>query len=215
MNTIMRKSVLALAAISSLGATALTASAEPRNGEMYDRRYEYGPPPGYYRGHARRPVDCRYERCRYIVRRHLPRPGYDGAPPMPAPPNAAPPTYQNQNPAPSQNPASPYETNSSSQGQPSSNNSAQQSGSSPANCTCLKKEYTQDGQVMFQDVCTNEAASAQANVQQTQAPQGSQQNYPPQTSQGSQQNYQPQNNQPQGQQQNNQQQGSQQNFQPR
>jgi len=42
-------------------------------------------------------------------------------------------------------------------------------------CTCLTKEYTQDGLVVFQDVCTKEVASApvgntQAQVPQQQAP---------------------------------------------
>jgi hypothetical protein len=35
--------------------------------------------------------------------------------------------------------------------------------SSPAPCTCLTKTYTQDGLVMFADVCSKEAASAQKN----------------------------------------------------
>jgi hypothetical protein len=34
---------------------------------------------------------------------------------------------------------------------------------SPAPCTCLTKTYTPDGLVMFADVCTKEAASAQKN----------------------------------------------------
>jgi hypothetical protein len=28
------------------------------------------------------------------------------------------------------------------------------------NCNCLTKEYTQDGNVLFKDICTNEAAAA-------------------------------------------------------
>lgn len=38
------------------------------------------------------------------------------------------------------------------------------------NCNCLTKEYTQDGNVVFRDLCTNEAAAAQ--VQQSPGPQG-------------------------------------------
>jgi hypothetical protein len=34
-----------------------------------------------------------------------------------------------------------------------------------ATCTCLRKDYTQDGQVVFQDVCTKEGASAPAGNQ--------------------------------------------------
>jgi hypothetical protein len=34
---------------------------------------------------------------------------------------------------------------------------------SPAPCTCMTKTYTPDGLVMFADVCTKEAASAQKN----------------------------------------------------
>ena len=29
---------------------------------------------------------------------------------------------------------------------------------SPGPCTCLSKEYTPDGRVLFKDLCTNEAA---------------------------------------------------------
>jgi len=36
----------------------------------------------------------------------------------------------------------------------------------PNPCTCLSKEYTQDGMVVFQDRCTNEAAAAQIGGQQ-------------------------------------------------
>jgi hypothetical protein len=43
-------------------------------------------------------------------------------------------------------------------------------------CTCLRKSYQQDGSVLFQDVCTNEAAAAQPQQQQAQSPG----NYPPQ-----------------------------------
>ena len=32
-------------------------------------------------------------------------------------------------------------------------------------CTCLRKDYTQDGQVVFQDVCTKEVAAAPAGNQ--------------------------------------------------
>jgi len=35
-------------------------------------------------------------------------------------------------------------------------------------CTCLTKEYTQDGLVVFQDVCTKEVASAPIGNTQTQ-----------------------------------------------
>ena len=35
-------------------------------------------------------------------------------------------------------------------------------------CTCLTKEYTQDGLVVFQDVCTKEAASAPVGSTQAQ-----------------------------------------------
>ena len=39
-----------------------------------------------------------------------------------------------------------------------------------APCTCLSKEYTQDGMVVFKDRCTNEAAAAPlANSQQSMA----------------------------------------------
>jgi len=34
-----------------------------------------------------------------------------------------------------------------------------------ATCTCLRKDYTQDGQVVFQDVCTKEVAAAPAGNQ--------------------------------------------------
>jgi hypothetical protein len=37
-------------------------------------------------------------------------------------------------------------------------------------CTCLTKEYTQDGQVVFQDVCTKEVASAPIGNTQAQLP---------------------------------------------
>jgi hypothetical protein len=30
--------------------------------------------------------------------------------------------------------------------------------STPGPCTCLSKEYTPDGRVLFKDLCTNEAA---------------------------------------------------------
>jgi hypothetical protein len=33
----------------------------------------------------------------------------------------------------------------------------------PGPCTCLTKTYTQDGLVVFADVCTNEAASARVD----------------------------------------------------
>jgi hypothetical protein len=36
----------------------------------------------------------------------------------------------------------------------------------PNPCTCLSKEYTQDGMVVFQDRCTNEAAAAPIGGQQ-------------------------------------------------
>ena len=35
----------------------------------------------------------------------------------------------------------------------------------PASCTCLRKDYTQDGQVVFQDICTKEVAAAPAGNQ--------------------------------------------------
>jgi hypothetical protein len=38
-------------------------------------------------------------------------------------------------------------------------------------CTCLTKEYTQDGLVVFQDVCTKEVASAPVGNTQVQLPQ--------------------------------------------
>jgi hypothetical protein len=38
-------------------------------------------------------------------------------------------------------------------------------------CTCLTKEYTQDGLVVFQDVCTKEVASAPIGNTQVQLPQ--------------------------------------------
>ena len=40
-------------------------------------------------------------------------------------------------------------------------------------CTCLTKEYTQEGAVLFKDICTNEAAinPPQAPVQTGYAPQ--------------------------------------------
>jgi hypothetical protein len=34
-----------------------------------------------------------------------------------------------------------------------------------ATCTCLRKDYTQDGQVVFQDICTKEVAAAPAGNQ--------------------------------------------------
>ena len=37
-------------------------------------------------------------------------------------------------------------------------------------CTCLSKEYTQDGRVLFKDLCTNEAAMAVPVAQQAQGP---------------------------------------------
>ena len=37
-------------------------------------------------------------------------------------------------------------------------------------CTCLTKEYTQDGLVVFQDVCTKEVASAPIGNTQAQLP---------------------------------------------
>jgi hypothetical protein len=41
----------------------------------------------------------------------------------------------------------------------------------PAATTCLKKEYTQDGQVVFADVCTNGSVAAPAGQQVQAAPQ--------------------------------------------
>jgi hypothetical protein len=40
-----------------------------------------------------------------------------------------------------------------------------------APCTCLKKEYTQDGQVVMRDVCTNEVLAGPVQQQQAQYPQ--------------------------------------------
>ena len=48
-------------------------------------------------------------------------------------------------------------------------------------CNCLTKEYTQDGMVVFQDRCTNEAAAAQiGGQQQSQAQPGNAQPIPQQ-----------------------------------
>jgi len=53
--------------------------------------------------------------------------------------------------------------------------------STPGPCTCLSKEYTQDGMVVFQDRCTNEAAAAQiGGQQQSQAQPGNAQPMPQQ-----------------------------------
>jgi hypothetical protein len=40
-----------------------------------------------------------------------------------------------------------------------------------APCTCLRKEYTHDGQVVFSDLCTNEAAAAPLGNQAQAQPQ--------------------------------------------
>ena len=51
----------------------------------------------------------------------------------------------------------------------------------PGPCTCLSKEYTQDGMVVFQDRCTNETAAAQiGGQQQSQAQPGNAQPMPQQ-----------------------------------
>jgi hypothetical protein len=47
-------------------------------------------------------------------------------------------------------------------------------------CTCLTKEYTQDGLVVFQDVCTKEVASAPIGNTQAQLPLPQQQEQAPQ-----------------------------------
>ena len=52
-------------------------------------------------------------------------------------------------------------------------------------CTCLTKEYTQDGLVVFKDVCTKEVASAPIGNTQTtlQLPAQQQEQAPPSTTQ--------------------------------
>ncbi len=50
-------------------------------------------------------------------------------------------------------------------------------------CTCLTKEYTQDGLVVFQDVCTKEVASAPIGNTQTQLQLPAQQQVPGSTTQ--------------------------------
>jgi hypothetical protein len=47
-------------------------------------------------------------------------------------------------------------------------------------CTCLTKEYTQDGLVVFKDVCTKEVASAPIGNTQAQLPLPQQQEQAPQ-----------------------------------
>jgi hypothetical protein len=48
---------------------------------------------------------------------------------------------------------------------------APQAAAQPApSCTCLTKQYTPDGQVVFQDVCTKEVASAAQGNTQAQLP---------------------------------------------